>query len=311
MGAAARGRRMPPKLFTEAQLRDKDHDTIKRFLRYRLGGYRIALKDITVGNRLYRGVECPELAPNVGRISYKPAALVTNSGRANRAGVSVFYASVAAPACFYEIGAVPGQRIALSEWVVSKPMWFHNLGFHPDALRRLGVGNLESRSQFAAPIPTETKANARLRLQLSLAFTERVGAGNEHRYKQSIAIFENLFDGAEPLEELPGGLGRTGAAGAVYPAMSLNGMADNLAIAPEFVDRGLTMGSVRQVLVEDANPAISGFQLLTIAMAKLGAGGTLEWETLTGPEIDRRTFVALEGGRWTMRNGHGEITLRR
>lgn len=302
---------MPPKLFSDAQLREKDVDIIKRFLRYKLGGYRIAIKDIRAGNTLYRGVESAELPTETKRISYPPADKVSGFGRVNRIGASIFYSSVAGPACFYEIGAQPGQRIALSEWSVSKPLWMHNLGFHPEALRRLGVIDLETRAQFTAPIPDETKANARLRLQLSLAFTEKVLTDESFRYKQSIAIFENLFDGAEPLAELPGAVGITRAAGAVYPAMGLKGMADNIALFPDFVDRALTLKSVRYVQVEQANPENSSYSLLTLASSRSLRDGVIEWEHLMGPEIDRRTFIALERGQWVMRNGHGQVYFRR
>jgi hypothetical protein len=66
--------------------------------------------------------------------------------------------------------------------------------------------------------------------------------GLEYRYKDTIAINELLFDRASPIR--PNSVGPAvpkmgGVAGTVYPSVQMRGLADNVAIMPEFVDRYL------------------------------------------------------------------------
>jgi hypothetical protein len=190
---------MTGKIFTEAQLKQKDIDTLKRYLRCKLGGYRVAFASITTEAPLYRGVRWNQRPKKIDDLWYPPATVVTKLGRANREGIPIFYASCAGPGAFYELRAQKGDLIALSEWEVAESLWMHNLGFHPEALRRIGVSDGLGRSRWHNPIPNETNRHAKLRRQLSLAFTEDIKDGREYRYKQSIAIFELLFDKAEPI----------------------------------------------------------------------------------------------------------------
>jgi hypothetical protein len=48
------------KLLSDIQIRDRDIDTLKRFIRHRLGGYMVAINDVPAGHLVYRGVRCPE-----------------------------------------------------------------------------------------------------------------------------------------------------------------------------------------------------------------------------------------------------------
>jgi hypothetical protein len=218
---------MTTEIFTDARLRDKNVDALKRYLRSKLAGCRVAFSYITPDNLLYRGVPWQQRPSKIKELSYPPVDRVTKLGRVNRVGKPVFYCSRAAEAVFYELRAKEGDLIALSEWEVAEPLWMHNLGFHEDALRRVGASDVAIRPRWNNPFPNETKHNAGLRRQLSLAFTEDVRDGREYRYKQSIAINELLFDDAGPLPKYPDGprIGRV--AGTVYPAIQLRGSADN------------------------------------------------------------------------------------
>jgi hypothetical protein len=298
---------MTPKVFSDDQLRHKDIDTLKRYLRYKLGGYRVALGDITTDNVLYRGVRWLQRPGKIDDVSYPPAHRVTKLGRINRIGESVFYCSRAAPAVFYELRARPGDLIALSEWGVTEPLWMHNLGYHQDALRKMGGCNVVLRPRFSDPIPNEPKTKAQLRRQLSLAFTEDIREGQEYRYKQSIAINELLFDGASPLPTHSDGPRSSRAAGTVYPALQMRGAADNVAIWPEFVDRTLRLKSIRYVLVEAADEARSSYTFLTVAMSNEFSGSGIVWRQITSPENERRSHIALEDGNWILRDGFNRI----
>lgn len=291
-------------IFTDAQLRTRDIDTLKRFLRYKLGGYRVAIMEFSADNLLYRGVAWSERPSLVSQLSYPPVDRVTEPGRLNRAGHSMFYASRGAPPVFFEMRTKPGDLVALSEWQVTEPLRMHHLGYHEHALRRLG-GPL--RPRLVQPIPNETKANRRLRQKLSLAFTEDIGDDQKHRYKQPIAINELLFDGASPLPSYPEGPRTTEAAGTAYPAMRMTGAADNLAIRPEFVDRYLRIRSVRYILVETADEAARSYTLLTLSMSHSFSDGAIIWEDMQIPESQRRSRISFEQDKWVLRDGENHV----
>ena len=65
-------------------------------------------------------------------------------------------------------------------------------------------------------------------------------------------INELLFDKAELLPLRPGGPKSGRVAGTAYPALQMKGVADNVALWPDFVDSSLKITSVRYVLVERA-----------------------------------------------------------
>jgi len=184
----------------------------------------------------------------------------------------------------------------------------HNLGYHPDALDRMGAPVPAQRSPLINPIPNETNRNYRLRLRMSLAFARDVPDGAEYQYKETIAINELLFDRASPIRV--GGLGSPKServAGTVYPTVQMRGLADNIAMWPEFVDRHLRVKSVRYVRLEAADQEKLAYTFLTVAYSHRFADKTIVWQEDPAPEIERRTQVAFEGGRWIFRNGVGRI----
>jgi len=298
-------------MFTDRQLQTRDIDTLKHWLRFRLGGYVVAVKHITAPSLVYRGVSCPTRPDTISRISYPPADWVRALQRLNREGQPRFYCTVAAPAVFFELHARQGDLIALSEWEVTEPLWMHNLGYHPHALRRIGAQkqHVSMRRTLTHAIPNETRQNEKLRRALSEAFTSDVREGEEYRYKQSIAIIESMseevqFDFPDDGSELPK---HKKIAGTVYPAMRLRGDADNLVFLPEFVDSSLKFKTVRYVLVEAADEAASSYTFLTVGFANSFSGGAIEWKADIGSEESRRSHIALEGGHWVLRDGAGRI----
>lgn len=118
-------------------------------------------------------------------------------GRLNRVGSPIFYCSAGEPPVFSELNARVGDTIVVSECEVLEPLWLHNLGFHEDALVKLGVPFIGSRPDLTNAIPDETTENERLRRKFSLALAEDVAAGDEYKYKLSVAINELLFDKAD------------------------------------------------------------------------------------------------------------------
>jgi len=303
---------MPSKFLTDKQLARHDIETLKRFVRHHLGGYRVMLKDLPPGQPVYRGVEWKDRPTLVGDLGAPPQEKVKLWGRAHRPGRPMFYASVGPPACFYEIKSQPDTHVALSEWVVTKPFWMHNLGYHAQALQRLGVTELGMRAMLAYPLENESKENIRTRLRLSLSFTDEIEDGEQwnYRYKRSVAVFELLFDRAEPLSLLPGGVTIPRAGGTVYPAMRLMGMADNLAIFPEFVIEALALRRVLWIKVEKVDLVRRAYSLLTEAQATDFSGGKIAWEEVAGEMADRRNTFFYEGEHWKVQPGKAGTFFR-
>ena len=300
-------------LFSEEQLQRLGIDALRSLLRPKLGGYIIAVKDIPAYHLLYRGVRCEPRPDSLRRISYPPAAKVTTCQRVNRAGEPRFYCSVAAPAVFYELDAKQGDFIALSTWELMESLWVHNLGYHPQALERLGThqDNIVMRKLVTHSIPNESKKNRRLRRKLSLAFTADVPAGKEYRYKLSIAINESLSEEVSypypSPDRDPGAPKQKKIAGTVYPAIRLRGDADNAVFLPEFVDSSLRIRAVRYVKVEQADEARSAYTWLTEAYADKFDGDTILWQGSIGTERSRRSHMALEDTHWVLRDGYNRV----
>jgi hypothetical protein len=289
--------------FTLKQLQTMSVEALKAYLRRRIGGYTVAIKDMKT-NRIFRGVPCDERPMSVDRISYPPSNRVLRPGRANREHRPMFYGCVGAFPIFFEIHVKQGDLVALSEWDVSEPLWMHNLGYHPEALDRLGAPIPTQRLPLINPIPNETNHNRKLRKRMSLAFTADVPDGEEYRYKETIAINELLFERASPIAERGGDSPRSErVAGTVYPSVKMKGLADNVAIWPDFVDRYLQIKSVRFLRVETADEKTLTYSFLTIGYSQTFSGKAIIWQEDLAPEAQRRTHVHLENGQWVFRDG--------
>ena len=283
-------------------------DRLKDYLRRRIGGYKVAIKDVPTTNRVYRGRVCKERPDLVEELSYPPPEKVKRLGRANREGKPMFYCSLGAFPVFFEIHAREGEFVALSEWALTEPLWMHNLGYHPDALGRMGAGVSDNRIPLLNPVPNETNRNNRLRRRMSLAFTQEVPKGAEYRYKETIAITELLFDGASPVPNHgPGAPKCEYVAGIVYPAVQMRGLADNIAMLPDFTDRYVMIKSVRYLRVEAADREKVSYTFLTLARADSFAGNTIVWSKDQVPEAERRSHVTFDDGHWIFRDGFGRV----
>jgi hypothetical protein len=294
--------------FTYEQLQRMTIESLKAWLRRRIGGYTVAIKYTTTMNRFYRGRVCADRPSTIDNISYPPPEKVKNLGRANRVGEPIFYCCLGAFPIFFEIHAKEGDLIAVSEWAMTEPLWMHNLGYHPDALAEMRAPVPPERSDLIAPIPNETPRNYRLRRRMSLAFTRDVPEGAEYRYKETVAINELLFDRASPIQSrIPDGPKMQRAAGTVYPTVQMRGLADNVAIRPEFVDHYLRPRSVRYVRVEVADQEKLHYSFFTLGYSDKFSRKAILWNDDLGPEIERRANVAFEHGQWISRDGFGRI----
>jgi hypothetical protein len=265
--------------FSYQELETRTIDSLKGYLRRRIGSYTVVIKDMPTTNLLYRGRVCRGRPVTTDDVSYPKPDKVKKLGRANRVEKSMFYCCLGAFPVFFEIHAKEGDFIALSEWAVTEPLWMHNLGYHPDALDRMGAPVPAQRSPLINPIPNETNRNYRLRRRMSLAFTRDVPDGAECRYKETIAINELLFDRASPIPVRGlGSLRSDRVAGTVYPTVQMRGLADNVAMWPEFVDRHLRVKSVRYVRVEAADQEKLAYTFLTVGYSHRFSDKIIVWQ---------------------------------
>jgi len=105
--------------FTYQELETRTIDSLKGYLRRRIGGYTVAIKDMPTTNLLYRGRVCRDRPVTTDDVSYPQPDKVKKLGRANRVEKPIFYCCLGAFPVFFEIHAKEGDFIALSEWAVA------------------------------------------------------------------------------------------------------------------------------------------------------------------------------------------------
>ncbi|WP_341702062.1 hypothetical protein [Ferrovibrio sp.] len=299
------------KFFRDDQLRRHDIDTLKKFLRRRLGGYVVALRYVQKDNWLYRAVRWKTPPPEVSMVSYPPAGIVRELGRLNRIGEPMFYCSRGQDPTLYEVNAKIGETFAISEWEMKEPLWMHNLGYHPVALGKLGPhGSEEYRPFMRGIIPNEASRNEKIRRRMALDFTEVVSERDNYRYKQSIAINELLFDNAESIPSHPDGPTIDEAVGTVYPSIKNRGAADNVAIRPKFVDSSLKLRTISFIRIEEVNPESDGYTYLQTHLAARFDGNKICWEELTSAAELRRRYIYRAGNHYILRDGLGNLIAR-
>lgn len=286
-----------PSFLNDNQIRKLEIDALKAYVRRRIGGYKVAAKQVTTDNLLYRGVPWQDRPTRIDQLWHPPPEKVSKKGRVNDKGTSMFYCSRGAPPVIYEIRAETGDRIALSEWSVVEPFWCHHLGFDDALMQAIGA---PSRRQLQGLIPDEMYRNKVIRRKLSLPFTEVVEPGDEYcyRYKQTIAIHKLLFDDANTSEPV---------AGTAYPSMGMLGHADNIALWPEYVPKVLRPKSVRYLRIESADPESHTYSVKTLAVATSFSGDEIEWHAVAPDDAQSCRNIALEGNSWVVRDGSGRI----
>jgi hypothetical protein len=216
----------------------------------------------------------------------------------------MFYCSLGDFPVLLELRVRKGDLVALSEWRLIEPLWMHFLGYHPDALGAMNAPIPAQRAQLVSPIPNETARNARLRAHLSAAFAQEVPEGEEYRYSETIAIRELLFDGASPIPARgPDAPQRDQAAGVVYPSVQMRGLADNIAMLPDFADSCLQLQSMRYLRVEGADHEALSYAFLSLAVSTHFCGNKIVWLDETVPEPERLHQASFSDGCWTFRNG--------
>jgi hypothetical protein len=89
--------------------------------------------------------------------------------------------------------------------------------------------------------------------------------------------------------------------------MRMRGVADNVALLPEFVDRYLRLELVQWILVEAADEEPPLCRVKHLATAREFSDGNIIWDETPMNARDGRGTISLEGSNWISRNGFGEI----
>jgi hypothetical protein len=246
---------------------------------------------------LYRGVEWKDKPQKKADLSYPPPKYVKSLHRAGRQGKSLFYCSMSRETPFFELGVVPGAKVAVSHWQSTAPIVVNNVGYHQDVFSSLSSNrDCPSWGKRTEDEKLE-KTTAFIKQFFATEFAKIVHPGQEFLYKLSIAVAELHFS-----SDMFGGL--------LYPSMAMRANADNLALKPECVDRYLNLRKVEYIRMDETDT--SGFKITILDFADtFDEDGSIQWKGRHPHWVMREKgqvlHVAVENGRWVARNEKGEI----
>jgi hypothetical protein len=278
-------------------LASTDIELVKERLGAIIPGYILNSPIIPKDTILYRGVEWRDKPQKTVDLSYPPSTYVKSLHRAGRLGKSLFYCSMSREAPFFELGVLPGAKIAVSHWQTTAPIVVNNVGYHHEVF-----GSLSSTRDC----PSWGKGTEYEKLEETTAFIKQffatefakiVPPGQEYLYKISIAIAELHFS-----NDMFGGL--------LYPSMAMRANADNLAFKPECVDNHFSLRKVEYIRVDKTDA--SGFKVTILDFADtLDNDGGIQWKGRHPHWVMREKgqvlHLAVENRRWVARNEKGEI----
>lgn len=264
-------------------LRKADIDTLHWRLFPLLEGAKGFAKTYGPADAIYRAVLWRERPTHQSQLSYPPAERVTGIQRASRPGQSRFYGSSAREAPLFELGVQPGDRIALSRWLLTDQVRLMAIGFHPAVYA-------ERQSSFSVDLPwrASEKVHFKPAHRLTYEFVSRTFAapverGSEYRYKLSVALAE-LLQGVVPRETDPAlkfswvEQGKL-VAGLVYPPLAMRGNGENFCFPPAIADRALAFDCVEYMEVLEAHDMMYRVLIKDIAVGA-SPDGELQWGAL-------------------------------
>lgn len=270
-------------------------------LKERLGtiipGYVLNSPIIQKDTMLYRGVEWEDKPQKIVDLSYPPSKYVKSLHRAGRPEKSLFYCSMSREAPFFELGAFPGAKVAVSHWQTTAPIVVNNVGYHQDVFGTLSSNRDCPSWGKGTEFEKLEETTAFIKQFFATEFAKTVPPGQEFLYKLSIAISELHFS-----SDMFGGL--------LYPSMAMRANADNLALKPECVDKYLSLHKVEYIRVDETDA--SGFKVTILDFADtFDDDGGIQWKGRHPHWVMRERGQVLnltvENGRWVARNEKGQI----
>ena len=281
----------------ELNLASMEIEVLKEHLRAIIPGYILNSPIITKDTTLYRGVERGDKPLRVANLSYPPPEYVKNLHRAGRAGKSLFYCSKSREAPFFELGLIPGAKVAISHWKTTAPIVVNNVGYHDEVFD--GIGSNRDCPSWGKGTEYEKleKTTTLIKHFFATEFAQIVSPGQEHLYKLSIAMAELHFS-----NDMFGGL--------LYPSMVMRANADNLALKPECVNGHLSLRKVEYIRVDETGD--QGFKVTILDYADtFDEDGRIQWKGRHPHWFMREKgqvlHLAVENGRWVARNEKGEV----
>jgi len=252
-------------------------------------GLRLTAPRFRPGIMLFRG-RLGERCNHRDELTYPPESLV-GLGRANRYGSPVFYGATARSAVFFEVPNGVGDQLLVSRWRTVETLLVNHLGYTVTVFEELG-SNRDRAGWDGKTSPMEGNDEFRDALEtLGKLFASR----DSGRYKLTAALAE--FFMRPPFE------------GLIYPTIAMRANADNFALKPNWVDRGLEFIGVELVRID----AINGFERdVTIVDYATGrADGSLHWKGRAPnwklKEKDEELLFTAEQGVWVARDTEGNI----
>jgi hypothetical protein len=271
-------------------------EDLKEHLSAIIPGYILNSPIIAKDTTLYRGVEWGDKPLKVENLHYPPLSCVKTLHRAGRTGKSLFYCSLSREAPFFELGLIPGARVAISHWKTTTPIVVNNVGYHDEVFG--GLGSKRECPSWGKNTEYENfeKTTSIIKLFFATEFAKIVPPGQEHLYKLSIAIAELHFS-----NDMFGGL--------LYPSMAIRSNADNLVLKPECVDKHLSLRKVEYIRVDETDD--KGFKVSILDFADtFDENGHIKWKGRHPRWVIREKGQALrlavENGKWVARNEKGE-----
>lgn len=252
--------------------------------------------------------QAPVLAPGLAlfrarRMSKKPAArhevfappneLVADWGRVNQPGYASFYASAHPRVALAEVGAQPGDLVAISRWHTTRQILLNQIGFET-----VGFGRLDPTQPLPkAPSAVAPSAHdAQVARYLSHKFTIEVPEGSEILHKMTVAIAQMHSQG-----DFIDGL--------LYPSVARKGSGDNVALKVASAQTALNLQHVRWVEIVERNGL--DFTLKEIDYSYRADGQQLVWQRRPPPWVlvsqGEEARVISDGRYWTIRMPDGVI----
>jgi hypothetical protein len=217
----------------------------------------------------------------------------------------MFYCSLQRNAPFFEVDSQVGDRLVLSEWKKTSHLLVNNVGYSKPNFKAL-ASNRECPDWSGGKdlkYPDLRDQQRPITEFLADLFCMNVPDGREYLYKPTIAIAEKFV----PADVRHGAVTFDGL---MYPTIPMAGNCENVALRPQFVDRGLAFVKAEYIVVRNVQGTRLTFDVLDFANS-VSPSGNLHWKgrppqwqlSYQGEEL---TFAA-EDGQWVARRPDGTI----
>jgi len=266
-------------------------------------GYMVKAPSFDPGIYLYRSRIVSEKPEYLHELTYPPAKYVTDYGRANDIGQSMFYGSISRNVPYFEMGATAGDKLVMSVWKTNSKLLLNHIGFTETIFKMLRSNrNLDSIYPFVKGMHNFNDLNELAYNYLAAAFSRKISKDEKYLYKVSVAISKKLLMG----DLIPGIL---------YPTIAMSGNSDNIVLKPSYVDEHLEFIAVEYIEVTEAvdmkyhsRPLDAANEIVgkKIQWSGKSLGWTLENQQAVAFRSDGVEWIGEKNGgnRWDLKPTH-------